>query len=429
MDGMTGGALAGVAQSGLGLLLLVALAWIIGRAPRGVPWRAVGIGLVVQVVIALVLLKLPPVQLAFVWANRAVSALEAATRAGTSVVFGYLGGGAPPFDAVTPANSFVLAFQGLPLILVIGAIAGLLYHWRVIPLFVRLFARLLRRSFGVGGAVGVSTAANVFVGMVEAPLFVRPYLARLTNPELFMVMTAGLSTLAGNMMVLYAVFLTGVIDDPIGQLLTASLISAPAALVVAMVMMPAMPAATPDGVLAEDVDAPPSEASSSLEAAVVGVLNGVHLLINVVAMLIAGIALAALANMVLGLGGDIGGAPLTLERMLGWIMAPIAWAMGMSWTEALAAAPLLGTKVVVNELVAFLNFAADPSAFSPRSRLILTYALSSFANIGSLGIMIGGMIAMVPERRADIVRLAPLSLVSGTIATCMTGAVVGLVSL
>jgi len=264
---------------------------------------------------------------------------------------------------------------------------------------------------------------------VEAPLFVRPYLARLTNPELFMVMTAGLSTLAGNMMVLYAVFLTGVIDDPIGQLLTASLISAPAALVVAMVMMPAMPAATPDGVLAEDVDAPPSEASSSLEAAVVGVLNGVNLLINVVAMLIAGIALAALANMVLGLGGDIGGAPLTLERMLGWIMAPIAWAMGMSWTEALAAAPLLGTKVVVNELVAFLNFAADPSAFSPRSRLILTYALSSFANIGSLGIMIGGMIAMVPERRADIVRLAPLSLVSGTIATCMTGAVVGLVSL
>ncbi|MEN2975809.1 nucleoside transporter C-terminal domain-containing protein [Tistrella bauzanensis] len=424
---MTGGALAGVAQSGLGLLLLVALAWIIGRMPRGVPWRAVGIGLVVQVVIALVLLKLPPVQLAFVWANRGVSALEAATRAGTSVVFGYLGGGAPPFDAVTPANSFVLAFQGLPLILVIGAIAGLLYHWRVIPLFVRLFARLLRRSFGVGGAVGVSTAANVFVGMVEAPLFVRPYLARLTNPELFMVMTAGLSTLAGNMMVLYAVFLTGVIDDPIGQLLTASLISAPAALVVAMVMMPAMPVATPDGVLAEDVDAPPSEASSSLEAAVVGVLNGVNLLINVVAMLIAGIALAALANMVLGLGGDIGGAPLTLERMLGWIMAPIAWAMGMSWTEALAAAPLLGTKVVVNELVAFLNFAADPSAFSPRSRLILTYALSSFANIGSLGIMIGGMIAMVPERRADIVRLAPLSLVSGTIATCMTGAVVGLV--
>ena len=424
MDGMTGASFGGVAQSAFGVLALVALAWMIGRAPKGVPWRAVGIGIVIQVVIALILLKLPPVQAVFVWINQAVSALVAATKAGTSVVFGYLGGGAAPFEATNPANSFVLAFQGLPLILVVGAIAGLLYHRGVIPFFVRDFSRLLRRTMGIGGAVGVSTAANVFVGMVEAPLFVRPYLARLSNPELFMVMTAGLATLAGNMMVLYAAFLTGTVEDPIGQLLTASLISAPAALVVAMVMMPP---AHGERTVDDDATAPPSDAATSLEAAVMGVINGVNLLISVVAMLIAGIALAALANMILGLAGDIWGAPLTLERMLGWIMAPVAWAMGMSWPEALAAGPLLGTKVVINELVAYLQFTADPSAFSPRARVILTYALGSFANIGSLGIMIGGMVAMVPERRTDIVRLAPLSLVSGTIATCMTGAVVGLV--
>ena len=411
-------------QGVLGVFTLTALAWGLSEDRRRAPWKTVAAGLGLQFALALLLLKVPFSKQVFAWLNQAVLALQDAMRAGTSVVFGYLGGGQAPFAETFPGASFILAFQALPMILVISALSALLFYWKVLPVAVRGAAWVLERAFGIGGAVGVSAAANVFVGMVEAPLLVRPYLVALNRGELFMVMTCGMATVAGTVMVLYAAILAPVMPDAMGHVLAASLISAPAAIMVARLMVPG--------------DAPsaggaritlPAPAGSAMDAITRGTMDGVTLLINVSAMLIVLVALVSLFNMVLGLLPELGGAPVTLERLLGYVMAPVVWLMGVPWSEAPTAGALMGTKTVLNELLAYLEMAKLPAdALSPHSRLIMIYALCGFANFGSLGIMIGGLGTMVPERRADIVALGMKSIVAGTIATCLTGAVAGIVA-
>ena len=411
-------------QGVLGVFTLTALAWGLSEDRRRAPWKTVAAGLGLQFALALLLLKVPFSKQVFAWLNQAVLALQDAMRAGTSVVFGYLGGGQAPFAETFPGASFILAFQALPMILVISALSALLFYWKVLPVAVRGAAWVLERAFGIGGAVGVSAAANVFVGMVEAPLLVRPYLLRLNRGELFMVMTCGMATVAGTVMVLYAAILAPVMPDAMGHVLAASLISAPAAIMVARLMVPG--------------DAPsaggaritlPAPAGSAMDAITRGTMDGVTLLINVSAMLIVLVALVSLFNMVLGLLPELGGAPVTLERLLGYVMAPVVWVMGVPWAEAPTAVALMGTKTVLNELLAYLEMAKLPAdALSPHSRLIMIYALCGFANFGSLGIMIGGLGTMVPERRGDIVALGMKSIVAGTIATCLTGAVAGIVA-
>jgi CNT family concentrative nucleoside transporter len=349
-----------------------------------------------------------------------VAALAEATKAGTTLVFGYLGGGALPFVETRPGASFILFFQALPLVLVVGALSALLYHWRVLPLAVAGMSRLLRRVFGIDGATGFATAANVFVGMVEAPLLVRPWLARLTRSGLFVVMTAGLATISGNTLVLYALFIAPVVPDAAGQLLTASLISAPAAVLVALLMMPET-----ERDAGTEAEAPaPRLYDSSMEALTRGTMDGLSLLLGIMAMLIVFVALVALANMAI--------EPLTgmsLQRIAGFLFWPIAVAMGVPVEQAMTVAASLGTKLVVNEFVAYLELGMSGGlGLDARLRVILTYALCGFANFGSVGIMLGGMVAMCPERRADIVKLGLPALVSGTIACCMTGAVVGMLT-
>lgn len=411
-------------QGILGLAVLVAIAWMAGEDRKANRLRTVAVGLGVQFALALVLLKLPGSREIFLSLGGAVAALQEATRAGTSFAFGYMGGGPLPFAETTPGSSFVLAFQALPLILVMSALSALLFHWKVLPSVVKAFAWVLRRTMGVGGAVGVSAAANVFVGMVEAPLFVRPYLARLGRGELFMVMTCGMATIAGTVMVLYASFIGQAVPNALGHLLTASLINVPAALMVSRLMVPDRGEATE----AHDL-APPDPARSSMEAVTRGTMDGIQLLINVTAMLIVLVALVSLANQILGLFPDMLGAPLTLQRLLGWIMAPVVWLMGVPWAEAHTAGSLMGTKTVLNEFIAYLDFAKlAPESLSEKSRLILAYALCGFANFGSLGIMIGGMGTMVPERRTEIVGLGLKAILSGTLATCLSGTMVGLLA-
>lgn len=408
-------------HSGLGLLGLVGLAFLLSEDRRALAWKPLFIALLLQIGLAALFLGLPPLKASLASLNGAVNAIAAATRAGTSFVFGYIGGGPLPFDEKSPGSSFNLAFQALPLILVMSALSSLLFHWKILPAVVRAFAWALRRSLGIGGAVGVATAANIFVGMVEAPLFARPYLARLSRGELFVVMTAGMATIAGTVLVLYAVILAPSVSDVGGHLVLASLLSAPAAILVARAMIPDRQTAT-EG----DIEAP-DPATSTMDAITRGTLSGVQLLINVVAMLVVLVALVHLLNQIIGLAPDIAGAPLTLQRLLGWIMAPICFLMGIPWNEAATAGQLMGTKTVLNEFVAYIELAGmGPETLSPRSRLILTYAMCGFANFGSLGIMIGGLGTMVPERRPEIVKLGLRSLVAGTLATCMTGAVVGL---
>ncbi|MBU8537132.1 NupC/NupG family nucleoside CNT transporter [Falsiroseomonas tokyonensis] len=408
-------------QSGLGLLALTALAWALGGFHRRTPWRVVVAGLGLQVLIAAALLHIPALRAAFGLLGSAVNALASATRAGTSFVFGYLGGGPLPFTEPFPGAGFILFFQGLPLVLVVGALAAVLYHWRVIPVIVEALAKLLTRAFGLGGAAGFATAANVFVGMVEAPLLVRPWLARLSISEIFVVMTAGLATIAGNMLVVYAVIIAPVVPDAAGQLLTASLVSAPAAVLVALLMRPRLPT---DAAPEEQAAAAPRLYDSTMEALVRGTQDGLTLLLGIMATLIVFVALVALVNMALEpLTG------LTLQNICAVLFWPLAYAMGIPAESAATVAASLGTKTVVNEFVAYLELAQSGGlGLSERSRLILTYALCGFTNFASVGIMLGGMVAMCPERRADIVKLGLPALGAATIACCMTGAVVGMLT-
>ena len=406
-------------QGIFGYLVFLALAWAISENRRAVPWRTVAGGVLLQVVLAVVILRLPGARALFVAMNDALLALEAATRAGTSMVFGYLGGGTLPFAETAAGASFVLAFQALPIVLVMSALSALLFHWRVLPLLVRGMSWLLERTLGVGGAVGISTAANVFVGMVEAPLLVKPYLSRVNRGELFVILAAGMAGVAGTVMALYAGIVGPRVPGALAHILAASFIRAPAAIVFSALMVP--PVGEPTG---RNLSLPQID-GSSMDAITRGTSEGLQLLLNIVAMLVVLVALVALANQILGLLPHAG-VPWSLQRILGWIMAPLAWLAGVSWSEAATAGALLGTKTVLNELVAYLEFAALPAAaLSERSRVIMTYALCGFANLGSLGIMIGGLTTMVPERRAEILQLGPRTLIAGTLATLSCGAVVG----
>ncbi|ESQ15558.1 MAG: hypothetical protein N838_08275, partial [Thiohalocapsa sp. PB-PSB1] len=395
------------------LVVLLGIAWLLSENHRGIAPRLVIGGLILQLLLALLLLKLPPAQALFALVNEAVLAVQRATEAGTGFVFGYLGGGAVPFETVYPQNSFVLAFRALPLVLVIGALSALLFHWRLLPLLVRGFASLLRRTLGIGGALGLGVAANVFVGMVESPLLIKPYLRDISRGELFALMTTGMATIAGTVMVLYATLIGDAVPNAMGHILTASLISAPAALVVAELMLPGCRARG-----RQETPRIEQDNGSAMDAITRGTLDAIPLMLNIIAMLVVMVALVSLANSVLGLLPQVSEAPLSLQRMLGWLFAPVIWLIGIPWQEAIEAGQLMGIKTVLNELLAYLQLASLPDdALSERSRLIMTYALCGFANFGSLGIMIGGLGTLAPERRTEIVDLGLRSILSGTLAT------------
>jgi CNT family concentrative nucleoside transporter len=421
------------AQSLAGLLAFALIAWLLSenRAAIG-PARLVrlllaGIGL--QLLIAGIMLNVAAARAAFDWAGGLVTGLQAATGAGIRLVFGYVGGGPAPFDTVRPEHNFILAFHALPLILVISALTKLLYHWGILQRVVHAVGWVLRRSLGVSGPVGTAAAANVFVGMVEAPLLVRPYLATMSRAGLFATMTVGMAGVAGTVLAVYATILAPFVPGAAGHLIVASVISVPAALLLSALMVPderPMPKVEDpeDGDIV--LDDPPR---SSMDAVAQGTWEGVVLLANVTAMLIVAVALVALANQLLDLVARPFGVTLRFEQMLGWLFAPLAWLSGIPWSEAVPAGSLLGVKTVLNEFVAYLQLAGlGPGILSERSRLIMTYALCGFANFGSLGIMVGGIAAMVPSRRAEVASLGAKTMVSGTLATLMTAAVVGLIT-
>jgi CNT family concentrative nucleoside transporter len=406
-------------QSAFGLLLLCALAWACGGCRRGVRPRVLLAGLGSMLGCGTAMLMLPPLRAAFGAIGDAVEALARATRAGTSLVFGYLGGAPLPFAETAPGASFILFFQALPLVLLVGTLSAVLFHWGVLPAVVRVLARGLRWLFGLSGACNLSVAANIFVGMVEAPLLIRPWLAGLSRTELFVAMVAGLATISGNMLVVYATMIAPVVPNAAGQLLTASLISAPAAMLAALLMLPETGAAGAD---AAD-DPAPRLYDGTMDAVVRGTEDGLRLLLAIMASLVVFVALVALGNEILTpLTG------LTLQQVAGWVFWPLAWMMGVPAEECAAVGQSLGIKVVVNEFVSYLDLAANGGQLAPRTRLILTYALCGFTNFASVGIMVTGMAAMCPERRAEIVRLGLPSLVAASLACCMTGAVVGLLT-
>jgi concentrative nucleoside transporter, CNT family len=420
-------------QSALGVAAIIAIAWSISENRRAVPWRQVITGLAVTFVLALLMLKVPQTQAAFSAINRAVEAIADATKAGTSFVFGYIGGGPLPFDPKSPGTDFILAFQALPVVLVMSVLSSLLFYWRIMPPIVRGFSWALEKTLDVGGAVGLSTAANIFVGQVEAPLFIRPYLPQLSRSEMFVVMTGGMAGIAGTVFVLYATILANAIPNAAGHIAVCSVLGAPAAIFISLIMVPDPEQKHTGGMLGQGgikgADKVEQVADSTMDAIVKGTGAGLELLLNITAMLIVFIALVHLANATLGLLPDVLGAPLTLQRALGWVMAPVCWLMGIPWSQAVTAGGLMGIKTILNELVAYLQLAAVPDGvLDPRSRLIMLYAMCGFANFGSLGIMIAGLATMCPPKRNEVVSLGLKSIVSGTLTTCLLGAIVGILT-
>jgi CNT family concentrative nucleoside transporter len=408
-------------QSALGICAIIAIAWALSEDRRAFRWRMVAGTLLLQLVIALLLLKLPVVRDGLFRLNGVVGALTEATGAGTSFIFGYLGGGPAPFTVTHPADMINLAFGILPLVMVISALSAILWHWRILPAIVQGMAVILKRTLGLGGAVGLGAAATVFLGNIEGQLVIRPYLIRLARTELFILMTVGLSVIAGTVFVLYATILKDVLPGALGHLLVASLMSLPAGVLMARLMVPG-PAETELTQQQEGV-----HYRSTMDAMAQGTEDGLKIYLQILAMLIVTTSLMALANVVLAHLPALGGAPLTLERMLGWLFAPFVWLLGVPWQQAAAAGSLMGIKVILTELVSYLRLATMPAGtLDPRSTQIMVYAMCGFANFASVGILIAGMSALIPERRDEVVSLALKALVAGTMASGLSGAMVGL---
>lgn len=411
-------------QSAIGIVAFVFVAWLFSTGKTRFPFFIAVTTIAAQIGIALLLLYLPPARDALGSLQVVVRALQEATAAGTTFVFGHLGGGEPPFEVVNPGGMFSFAFGALPLVIFFSGLSALLWHWRVLKVFVRGLAFLLQRVFNVGGAVALSSAANTFLGQTEAPLLIRPYLSKVSKPELFIIITGGFATVAGSVMAVYATILAEVDPSMLGHIIVASIISVPAAILMAQVMMPEEKGVTPTPAAAAD----DFGYASSMDAFMRGVTDGLGLYLNIIASLIAFTAFAALVNIMLAAGPDVLGGPLTLERILGTIFAPFMWLAGVPWAEAFQAGSLMGVKTAVNELVAYVELAKlPPGTFSERTLLIVIYSLCGFANFASLGIVIGGLTALAPDRRQDVIALAPRALIAGTLATLMTGAVIGLI--
>jgi len=368
----------------LGILAIVFVAWTLSTNRKKVNWRTVGIGVLLQIILALFFFKIPDITEFFTKLNVVVEIISGATTEGTRFVFGYIGGGKTPFEVSDPNSMFILAFQSLPIILIISAITSLLYYWKILPLMVKGFSFVLRKTMGISGCEGLSASANIFVGMIEAPLCIRPYVSKMSQSELFVVMSTGMATIAGTMMVIYARILKDIFHDKgLGQILMASVISAPAAIAIAKIMVPE----TQDETLTVDDVEIENEAHGSMDAVARGTTNGLTILINVVAMLIVMVALVFIANYILCLCPEVAGEKLSFQRILGWVMAPVVWLIGIPWAEAKQAGALMGTKTILNEFLAYSDLAKNPlprALCAQTSSSLIMVAMSSLVNSSTL---------------------------------------------
>ena len=409
-------------QALLGILLILAICYLFSQDRKRINWRPVLAGLVVQSLLILLLFNVPLISQALLSLNIIVETLESATRTGAIFLFGYLGGAEAPFVEKEGVQSYLLAFRVLPQILMFAVIVAILWYYRVLQWLVRGLGILMQRSMGISGALGTGAAASLFLGMVEAPMVVRAYLKEMSESEFFILMTCGMSTIAGTMMVLYASVLSPIVPGVVGHLLSASIINIIGAVYLSRLLMP--------GTDETSLELPPTldlKYESLMDAISRGTQDGLNLALQIGAMLLVLNALVALVNILLG-QIDLFGNPLSLEIIMGWIFAPIAFVIGIPWSEAVSAGGILGTKLILNEFIGYLQMVAMGDALSDRTQLILTYALCSFANLGSLGILVGGLGVLVPERRGEILSAAPKSILSGTLVTLMTASLVALLS-
>lgn len=414
------------AQGLIGMALILLIAWGLSEDRKARPgWRWLGGAVLLQIALALIVTRVP-----FVWAivglaNSAVAAIESATLVGSSYMFGYTGGAPIPFLLKPGAGSpVIVAFQILPLIITFSALSALLWHWGVLRAMVRGLSWGLRKTLGVSGVVGLGGGATMFLGVVESPLVLRAWFDRMTRAELFTVMVLIMSTISGAILVLYATTLSKVLPNAVGHMIVASLISLPAAILVARLMVPG------DAAVSADDAKPDLRYESSMDAIIRGTADGVTLVLAVIGIIIVVFAMVNLVDQMLEWLPFVAGEPLTLKRGFGWLFAPLMWSIGVPWDEAPAAGALMGTKSILNEYVAYLDLAALPAGtLSPRSLLIVTYALSGVANLASVGLLVSTVGALSPARRKDVAALGMKSWLAGNLVSAMTGAVIGLVTL
>ena len=410
-------------QALLGIAVFIAIVLPMSSNRRSINWKLVGIALALQFVICILLLKAPVIKEGLLFLNQAVGALGAATLKGSAFVFGYVGGGDTPFTITNPNAAVTFAFQVLPLVIVMSALSALLWYWRILPIVIRGISWIFERALGTRGPSGLVATANIFLGQTEAPLLVRPYLARMSRYELLLVMTAGMATIAGSVMVIYSAMLGAQFEGVLGHLITKSIMSVPASVLFAHMIIP------DDNGSSQDLQESPRIYQSAMDSITRGTSDGLALFLNIIAILIVLTAFVALANSIVSFLPMVGSEALTLERIAGWIFAPIAWLMGIPWSEAMTAGSLLGVKSVLNEFIAFIQLTSvPPEALSDRSRLITIYGLCGFANLASIGIQISGIGTMAPERRDDLASLAWPAFVAATLGSCMTGCIVGIVA-
>ena len=413
------------AQSLVGIVFTIGLCWALSEARGRFPWKLAIGAIAVQAALVLLLFGLPATRGVLLGVGQAVDGLSASTQAGVRFVFGFLAGGdGQPYSVTNPGSLFVFAFRVLPVILVICALSALLWHWRILKWITQFFGMVFERTMGLRGAPALATAATVFMGQVEGPIFIRSYLATLSRSELFMLLAVGMSCVSGSTMVAYATILKSVLPNAAAHVLTASLISAPAGILLARILVPRDPEAEKPQAM------DPGAAKvyeSSIDALIKGTGDGLQIVLNVGATLIVFVSLIAMVDGLLNLAPNVGGAPLSVERGLGVIFAPLAWALGISWKDAPAAGSLLGVKLVLTEFTAFIDMSKMPvGLISDRTRVIMTYALCGFANIASVGINVAGYSVLVPERRKEVMGMVWKAMMAGFLATCMTASVVGL---
>ena len=415
-----------ILHSAFGYLVLLVIAWLSGRRSRTIAWKTLGVATLLQ--LALTGLLLQPVLRNPIFAligHFTALLKKTALKANQSLLFSGLSS-----DSFAGEHGHVFALEIAATLIFVASLSRILYHYGILPWLIARLSRIMQKLMGISSAESVGMAANIFLGMTEAPLLIRPYVARLTESELFCLMTGGMATIAGTVMVIYATILGDVHPDIAGHLFVASLISAPAAIAVAKLMIPETNKTETAG---EQVELPRKDTLNGLDAAARGAVEGMHLVLNVLAMLIAFIGLVALANYGISWAdGLINGAASgnwSMEAATGVLFHPLVWLMGIPWAEARIVGQLMGLKTILNEFVAYLalsQHAGEASALSSRSFIIATYALCGFANFGSVAIMIGGIGGIAPERRGDLARLGLRSLIAGTIATMLTGCVIGL---
>jgi concentrative nucleoside transporter, CNT family len=408
-------------QAIAGIVVIFSTVTLLSRNRQNIPWKDVALGLIAQLVIAFTLTHSETAQEIFQHLTHGVDALKRASMEGTKFVFGYLGGGPAPFTVPNHlcGNQFIFAFQVLPVIIVFSALSMLLFHLKVIPFIVNKIAFVMRRTLNIGGAMGVVAASKLFLSQLETPLLVRPYLKNFSSPELFMVITLGMSTTAAAAMPLYACILGATIDHALSHIMMASLVSVPGAITLCRIYMPHIGEPT-SGTLFT-----PYHFQNAMDAVAKGTTDGLQIFLSILAMLISFAAIVALVNILLG-NIPFGTEPLTLQLILGWFMAPLCWLMGVPWEEAKLAGGLLGTKTILNEVFAFTELSKVSEQLSEHSRLIMTYALCGFANLSSAGMVIGALGAIVPERREEIVRMVMHAVLIGTFVTCLSGTLMGL---